>query len=132
MSDIQIIVSEETVIQVTLEANPFVVGGATQFLELQDAPDSYEGQAGNAVVVKADESGLEFIPASGTGDMTKAVYDPDNVSADMFDTDNHVNGTTNRVFTAVEQVKLSSLPNISVGTVEPTDPSVGDLWVDTN
>ena len=35
------------------------------FLGLTDTPDSYIGQAGKKVKVKADESGLEFVPDTG-------------------------------------------------------------------
>lgn len=38
-----------------------VGGGATDFLGLSDTPNSYAGQANKAVVVKPDESGLEFV-----------------------------------------------------------------------
>lgn len=46
--------------------------GATTFLGLTDTPDSYAGQGGKAVAVKADVSGLEFIafPASGVTAVT--------------------------------------------------------------
>jgi hypothetical protein len=37
------------------------------FLGLTDTPDSYVGQAGKKVKVKADESGLEFVPDTGGG-----------------------------------------------------------------
>jgi hypothetical protein len=46
---------------------------------------------------------------TGVGDMTKAVYDPTNVAGDVFDTDNHVDGTTNHVFTAVDDSKLAGI-----------------------
>jgi hypothetical protein len=36
--------------------------GAQRFTQLSDAPKSYAGQAGKAVVVKSDETGLEFVP----------------------------------------------------------------------
>jgi hypothetical protein len=37
------------------------------FLDLSDTPDSYAGQHGKVVTVKADESGLEFTNPSGGG-----------------------------------------------------------------
>lgn len=45
----------------------------------------------------------------GTGDMTKAVYDPQTIEADAFDVDNHTDGATNKVFTATEQTKLAGI-----------------------
>jgi hypothetical protein len=48
-----------------------------KFLGLEDTPNSYIGQGGKIVSIRSDEKGLEFInPSSGSGDMTKAVYDP--------------------------------------------------------
>lgn len=44
-------------------------------LRLRDTPNSYSGEAGKTIVVNSAETGTEFISASGTGDMTKAVYD---------------------------------------------------------
>jgi hypothetical protein len=44
-----------------LTAYPEVTSIATSFLALSDTPNSYLGQAGKMVAVKADESGLEFI-----------------------------------------------------------------------
>ncbi|AXQ69197.1 tail protein [Caulobacter phage CcrBL9] len=42
-------------------------GGASSFLGLNDTPNSYEGQGGNAVRVKVNESGLEFYTPTGGG-----------------------------------------------------------------
>ena len=53
-------------------------GGATTFTGLTDTPSDYTGQQGKVVAVKSTEDGLEFVAASGTGDMTKSVYDTDN------------------------------------------------------
>lgn len=41
-------------------------GGASSFLDLSDTPASYAGFANKAVVVKSDESGLEFTVISGS------------------------------------------------------------------
>ena len=42
-------------------------GGATTFVELNDTPPSYLAAAGYMVVVKGDESGLEFLPVPAAG-----------------------------------------------------------------
>jgi hypothetical protein len=42
-------------------------GGVTEFLELNDTPDTYAGQSGLVVKVKVDESGLEFGTGGGSG-----------------------------------------------------------------
>lgn len=45
-------------------------GGASAFTDLVDVPASYVGAGGSAVAVKADESGLEFVPFAGGGTVT--------------------------------------------------------------
>jgi hypothetical protein len=62
------------------------------------------------VLAKASNTSLdtEWIDA-GAGDMAKATYDPTNVNGDAFDTDNHVDGTTNKVYTATEKTKLAGI-----------------------
>ena len=87
----------------------YVDDHAPDFLSLTDAPDSYSGQAGKVVSVNPAETGLEFSSISGLGDMKASVYDPTGVASDAFDTDNHVSGTTNKVFTVTEQTKLSGI-----------------------
>lgn len=54
-------------------------------------------------------TGLKWATPSGTGDMLTSVYDPNAVNADAFDVDNHVSGTTNKVYTATEQTKLAGI-----------------------
>lgn len=89
--------------------NNTLAGGSSTLIGLADFPASYDGHAGEAVVVNAGENGVEFVPASGAGDMTKAVYDPTNINSNAFNTDNHTSGTTNKVYTATEQSKLSGI-----------------------
>ena len=63
------------------EANPS--GGATTFLALLDAPETYANQKGKVVVVKENESGLEF-GEGGSGEDGKSAFDlwvEDNSSA---------------------------------------------------
>ncbi len=48
-------------------SNPTGSGGVDTFLELLDTPNTYLNQAGKVVVVKSDESGLEFIANSSSG-----------------------------------------------------------------
>lgn len=45
-------------------------GGATQFIQLTDVPNSYAGQAGKAVRVNAGATALEFFTATGSGTVT--------------------------------------------------------------
>lgn len=51
-----------------LEGSVDANAGVSNFIELLDTPASYTGQAGKAVVVKGDETGLEFVPVSGAVD----------------------------------------------------------------
>lgn len=106
----------------------YISSGAESFIGLSDVPSSYSGEAGNAVVVKADETGLEFVPATGTGDMTKAVYDPTGINASPFNADNHISGTANKVYTALEQLKVSQIASGAVVSGSNT----GDNAVNSN
>jgi len=45
----------------------------------------------------------------GGGNMLAATYDPQAIAGDAFDTDNHTDGTTNKVFTATEKTKLGGI-----------------------
>lgn len=79
------------------------------FLDLADTPSVYTGSAGRFIAVKSDLSGLEFVAPSGAGDMLASVYDPNNVNANVFNTDNHVDGINNKVYTTTEKIKLSGI-----------------------
>lgn len=100
-------------------------GGA--FTDLSDVPSSYVGQWGKAVVVNWAETWLEFVPASWTWDMTKAVYDPTNINASAFVRSNHT-GTQN--FTTIVGNEITGNTTASNGGVYTvtasatfTDPS---------
>lgn len=57
-------------------------GGASAFTDLTDVPQSYTGQGGKLVRVKADASGLEFFTLTiSSGDVTTALgFTPENVA----------------------------------------------------
>lgn len=82
---------------------------SSTFLGLSDTPSSYAGQQGKVVAVNSAQNALEFISAGGSGDMLASVYDPSNIAANAFNCDNHVSGTTNKVYTAAEQSKLAGI-----------------------
>lgn len=44
-----------------------LAAGATEFIDLTDAPNSYTGNGGKFLAVKGDASGLEFVTGSGGG-----------------------------------------------------------------
>lgn len=46
---------------------------------------------------------------AGTGDMLAATYDPNSKAADAFNTDNHADGTTNKVYSATDKSKLAGI-----------------------
>ena len=56
----------------------------------------------------------------GAGDMLASVYDPNGKSADAFNVDNHVSGTTNGVFTTTEKTKLSGIAASANNYAHPT------------
>jgi len=68
------------------------------FIDLNDVPSNYVGQSGKSVVVKVDESGLEFGTVSGTDELVKmhsgdtAGYLASKVDADTikYDIGNHL------------------------------------------
>ena len=63
----------------------------------------------NGQVLKSDGTDIAWGTPAGGGDMTAAVYDPTTVAGDCFDVDNHVDGTTNKVYSATEKTKLAGV-----------------------
>jgi hypothetical protein len=63
--------------------------------------------------------------------MLASTYDPTSVGRDAFDCDNHVSGTTNKVFTATEQTKLSGIAENANNYTLPTasDSTLGGVKV---
>lgn len=104
--------------------------GVENFIELSDAPSSYTGQGSKFVAVKSDASGLEFVAPSGAGDMLASVYDPLSKNSNAFSCDNHVDGTTNKVYSSTDKTKLSGLHQVTVSATQPSTPSTGDIWID--
>lgn len=54
-----------------------------------------------------DDQSWQALP--GGGDMLASTYDPQAVGDDAFDTDNHTDGITNKVYTATEKTKLAGI-----------------------
>lgn len=98
-------------------------GGATTFTSLTDVPASYTGQGGKVVAVKTDVTGLEFISVGGTGDMTKAVYDPTAKNADAFSMGNMVETAGAKIMTAAERTNLGNQSGTNTG-----DNAVNSLY----
>jgi len=67
---------------------------------------------GSEVATREDIEGLGGFGGyigGGGGYMAKVTYDPNAVGGDAFDVDNHVDGTTNKVYTATEKTKLDGI-----------------------
>lgn len=110
-------------------------GGASDFLDLTDTPSSYSGQGSKVVSVKGDETGLEFTSA-GTGNMTKAVYDPnDDGTVNSAENADTVDGQHASAFAAASHTHTESditdlehdavkLQSRTVAATAPTDGQV--------
>jgi hypothetical protein len=72
----------------------------------------------------------DAISGAGGGDMLKSTYDPSNIGANVYNTDNHIDGTTNKVFTATEQTKLGAIAENANNYAHPTGD--GNLHVPAN
>lgn len=89
--------------------------------------DTLPDQTGNSgKFLTTDGTDASWATLAGGGDMAAATYDPQGIGGDAFSTDNHTDGTTNKVFTAIEKTKLSgiaesannySLPTAAAGTL---------------
>lgn len=83
------------------------------------------GTTDTYTITFTDSSTVDFTvyngaDGDGAGDMLKSVYDPTNVNDSPFNADNHSSGTTNKVFTASEQSKLSGIDESANNYVHPT------------
>ena len=71
--------------------------------------------------------GPQGIPGTSS-DMLKSTYDPTNVSANAFDMDTHLNGITNKIFTATLQTKLEGIEagaQTNIGTATQAEAQGG-------
>lgn len=70
--------------------------------------------------VPSEKAVADAISFAGGGDMLKATYDPTNKSADAFSMANMVEGTTNKILTATERLKLDGIEANANNYVHPT------------
>ena len=71
--------------------------------------------------------GVQGVPGTSS-DMLKSTYDPTNVSANAFDLDTHLNGITNKIFTATLQTKLEGIAagaQVNIGTATQAEAQGG-------
>ena len=66
---------------------------------------------------KKDSAGAEVEVGAGSGDMLASVYDPTNITGDVFDMDNMIEGT-NKILTSSERTILSNTSNTNTGDQE--------------
>ena len=114
--------------KITTSGSDTVDGSAD--ITFSDVGDSYVLRS-NGTEWKIDSAFLTA--AASVGDMTKAVYDPNTVSADAFDQDNMVDGSTNKNFTATEKTKLTGIE--TAAEVNPTNAETKTAYeanADTN
>lgn len=52
--------------------------------------------------------------SASSGDMLKSIYDPMNVNSNVYNVDNHIDGSTNRLFTQTDKTKLTNLQNYTL------------------
>jgi len=76
--------------------------GKVQLVNDQNAP-------GNNKLYGTDGTGNKGWFNQSLGDMLASTYDPGSVAANVFDVDNHISGSTNKVYTATEQTKLAGV-----------------------
>ena len=101
-------VSKEVLKQVDKDIDSVQRHVASKSYAMRDLTDTQTGTTGQIMMKQADGSWAPAT-AAGTGDMLQATYDPTSVAGDAFDTDNHVDGTTNKVYTATEKTKLGTI-----------------------
>lgn len=70
----------------------------------QDALPSQTGNTGKALTTNGTALSWGIF-----GDMLKSTYDPTGINASPFNVDNQFNGTSNKVYTAIEQAKLAGM-----------------------
>ncbi len=65
--------------------------------------------AASPISFQFTRSGDKGADGLGTGDMSKATYDPTNIAASAFSQDNMLDGTTNKNYSATEKTKLAGI-----------------------
>ena len=68
---------------------------------------------------KKDSAGAEVEVGAGSGDMLASVYDPTNITGDVFDMDNMIEGTS-KILTSAERTTLSNTSNTNTGDQDLT------------
>lgn len=102
-------------------AGHYETGSDKLFIDTRDRTDEAGDRAGAIIYgVMNDDPSLQELTINGNltvtgtitpggGDMLASVYDPTGIAASAFDTDNHIDGATNGVYTLAERLKLSGI-----------------------
>ena len=84
------------------------------------ASQSVTNKTVNGVVLDSSGAGNKVLKDDGSyqtlaagGDMTSSTYDPQNISGDAFNVDNHTDGATNKVFTSTDKTTISNLSTVA-------------------
>lgn len=99
------------------ERSPDTPVSATEFIELTDVPQSYAGQAGKMVVVRADETGLEFVDVPTGGDVPSTGDSRITTTGDSRVT---TSGDTRVVTSSSTARRVTSFDDIRITTVGDT------------
>lgn len=125
-----------------------IYGDTLTFLQLEDAPDSYAGSGGFEVLVKEDETGLEFVakdyniyafwPGTATADeiihrrVAEVAF---TIPTDLLDPDSHFAADTPTITTTVS-IKLNGSEigvitfaddDTQIASIPETSVAVGDI-----
>ena len=139
--------SDSTTLNATTSAHglcPKLSGSSGEFLNGEGAfatPAGSGAPEGTAVLSTGEVGGTKFLredgdgtcswqAPAGSGDMLAATYDPTSVAGDAFDVDNHVDGTTNKVYPAADKSKLAAI-EASADVTDATNVAAAGALMDS-
>lgn len=85
------------------------IGTVTTISANQPATVENVGTSAAAILNFSIPQGQAGADGDGSGDMVKVTYDPTNKNADAFSMDNMVEGTSTKILTATERMKLTGI-----------------------
>ena len=101
--------------------------------EVGAIPTSEKGVASGVAELNIDGKVIDAsgnLVADSSGDMLTSIYDPNFVDGNAFDADNHASGITNKVYTAIEKTKLSTITEgAEVNVQSDWDATTGDAVI---
>jgi len=103
-----------------IHAASHAVGGADATLPADPGSDKF-------LMWDDSETALSWQAVAGGGDMLAATYDPTSIAASAFDTDNHIDGSTNGVYTLDERAKLAGIDASADATPDANTTTKGKV-----